>query len=479
MTQSALARKTIGTLGLTGAGVSASSPVTVVAGGIVATYASTGVAGLPLAVVLLGGALLLLTVGYLALAARTGQAATFYGVLADGLGRAAGVSGAFVAVVAYYAIQISLYGLFGAVVAASVGGLWWVWATIGWAAVAVAGIRQITAGTRIIATVLACQLLILILLVATAVTNPAGGQLTVTGFDPSALLVDGWGGVLALSIAAFIGIESPTTYAEEARTGRAVTTAVRAGVIAAGIGYALCAWAVGVAVGPDQVGDPAAMSGQPWQILAARYGPVLPAVAGLILAAGIVTAMIALHGVAARYIFALGRDRVLPAILGATTAAGAPVGGSLAQTFVAAAVIAGTAWIGADPMLLFAWLSSLAAVAIVALLTATSLAAIVVGLRERRTSHGVWTYGIGPALGAVAGACLLAVMVGNLHLLVGIAPQSPLRHVVPACVIAAAAAGLVWAAVLRDRRPAVYAAIGAGRPDPLTVPDRRLASLEL
>ncbi|MEV0611171.1 hypothetical protein AB0I61_32980 [Polymorphospora rubra] len=89
MTQPALARKTIGTIGLTGAGVSASSPVTVVAGGIVATYASTGIAGLPLAVVLLGGALLLLTVGYLALAARTGQAATFYVSLADGLGRAA------------------------------------------------------------------------------------------------------------------------------------------------------------------------------------------------------------------------------------------------------------------------------------------------------------------------------------------------------------------------------------------------------
>ncbi|BCJ70452.1 amino acid permease [Polymorphospora rubra] len=406
MTQSALARKTIGTLGLTGAGISASSPVTVVAGGIVATYASTGVAGLPLAVVLLGGALLLLTVGYLALAARTGQAATFYGSLTDGLGRAAGVSGAFVAVVAYYAIQISLFGLLGAVVAASVGGPWWVWAAVAWTVVAVAGIRQLTAGTRIIATVLACQLLILILLVATAVTNPADAQLTVTGFDPSALLVDGWGGVLALSIAAFVGLESPTTYAEEARTPRAVTTAVRAGIAAAAIGYGLCAWAIGVAVGPGQLGDPAAMSGQPWQILAAQHGPILPAVAGLVLAAGIVTAMIALHAVSARYLFALGRDRVVPTVFAATTTAGAPIGGSLAQTLVAGAVIAGTAWIGTDPMLLFTSLSSLAAVAIVALLTATSVAAIVLGLRERRTSHGVWTYGIGPALGTVAGpAC--------------------------------------------------------------------------
>ncbi len=93
--------------------------MTVLAGGVIATYAATGVVGVPLSFILLAGALALLTVGYVAMSRHVAHAATLYALLAHGLGRAVGVAGAAVALDAYNAIQISLYGLVGITLAAS------------------------------------------------------------------------------------------------------------------------------------------------------------------------------------------------------------------------------------------------------------------------------------------------------------------------------------------------------------------------
>src|SRR5690606_29797462 len=104
--------------------VGASAPMTVLAGGVVATFALTGVVGTPLSFVVLTVALGLFSVGYVAMARYIRHAATFYAMLARGLGRSSAVAGGFVAVFAYNCLQIGLYGLIGATLADQLGGYW-------------------------------------------------------------------------------------------------------------------------------------------------------------------------------------------------------------------------------------------------------------------------------------------------------------------------------------------------------------------
>ncbi len=87
--------------------VAASAPMTVLAGGVIATFAVTGNVGVPLSFPVLGVALALFAVGYAAMTRYVENAGAFYAYLARGLSPAWGVSGSAVAIVAYNGIQIT------------------------------------------------------------------------------------------------------------------------------------------------------------------------------------------------------------------------------------------------------------------------------------------------------------------------------------------------------------------------------------
>ena len=147
-----LARRSVGSGELWVFGVSASAPLTVLAGGVVATYATTGVIAVPLSFLVLTAVLLLFSIGFVRLAREAPHAATFVALLAAGLGRTAATAGAAVALLGYNAIQIALYGLLGATAAGLLGGPWWVWALLAWVAVAVLGILNVGLNARVVAT---------------------------------------------------------------------------------------------------------------------------------------------------------------------------------------------------------------------------------------------------------------------------------------------------------------------------------------
>jgi amino acid transporter len=193
--------------------------------------------------------------------------------------------------------------------------------------------------------------------------------------------------------------------------------------------------------------------------------------------------MLTFHLVVARYLFALGREQVLPAWLGRTSAGvrgGTPIGGSLAQTVLAGVVVAAFAAAGADPVKgLFTWLSTLAAVGVVALLTGTALAALVVLNRNGGSRDRLWVRVGVPVMAVPVGVAVLAVTLENLGPLLGVESGTRLPLLIPAIIVGGGALGLVWAGVLRVRRPRVYARIGRGRPHPLAMPEPRLADLDV
>ncbi|SCL56349.1 amino acid/polyamine/organocation transporter, APC superfamily [Micromonospora citrea] len=474
--QVALARKTLSAWGMGIFGAAASAPLVVLAGGIVATYASTQVTSVPLVFLLVGGVVALLLVGYTAMSRQVPHAAAYYAILAQGLGRSWGVAGGVVALVAYNAIQISLYGLLGATLASLIGGNWWAWAGAALVLVAVFGVRAVALSTALLTAVLAGSLVIVALFGASAVADPAAGTLSWEGFSPAGLGVSGIGGAVALCLAALMGVDAPASFAEESRDEGAITRAVFAGVLFLTVVYAGVAWAMGVAVGPDQVAAVAAdpNGGLPFSVLEQRLGGLMTPLAQMMLIFAIVTSLLAFHSVAARYAFAMAREGVLPAALarsGSGTRVSAPVGGSLLQTGIAVAVVGVFAVLRADPMAtLFTWLSTLGALGLLCLLVSASVAAMASRTRLL-AGAGVLTSVIAPLFGVVFGVVVLAAMVVNVGSLLGAASGSLSPYLLPVIIAAAGLGGGLWAVALRRMRPETYEGISRGRPDTHAVPD--------
>ena len=163
-----------------------------------------------------------------------------------------------------------------------------------------------------------------------------------------------------------------------------------------------------------------------------------------------------------RYIYALGRENVLPARFGRTGGNNIPKAASLAQSVTAVAVIAWYAVAGLNPMTeLFFWLGTTGGYGILLLLTVTAVAIIAFFARDSHEEN-IWRRRIAPALAAVllGGIVVLATM--HYATLLGVPPGSRIAWMLPASYLAIAVVGEVWALVLRDRRPHIYEAIGLG-----------------
>src|ERR671916_3091200 len=164
-----LKRRRLGVSHLVFFTVAASAPLTVLGGGVTTTFAVTGIPGVPLSFLVLAVALGLFAVGYAAMSRYVTNAGAFYSYLAQGLGRVAGVAGAFVALVAYNAIQIGLYGLFGAVMAdfaSATFGLsvdWWLWAIIALVLVGALGVLRVDLNASILAVLLVLECIAVVL----------------------------------------------------------------------------------------------------------------------------------------------------------------------------------------------------------------------------------------------------------------------------------------------------------------------------
>lgn len=467
-----LARRRLGVTHLFFFTVAASAPLTVLGGGVTTTYAVTGIAGVPLSFLLLGVALGLFATGYAAMSRYVANAGAFYSYLANGLGRESAVGGAFVALVSYNAIQIGLYGLFGAALkqfveskTSAVKLPWWAWAIAALVLVAILGVSRVDLNARVLAVFLTLEVIAVTIYDIVAFAHPSGGSVSADGLSPSKLFVHGLGAVFAFSVAAFIGFESGAIYSEECKDPkRTVARATYWAITFTAVFYALSAWAMATNVGSGNLQKAATENG-PGLV----FGPLdqyvsstVSDIANVLFLTSILAALLSFHNSVARYLFALGRERVLPsglARVGVRT--GGPLAGSVVQTVLAFVVVVIFAISHADPILkLFTWFSGMSAVGVILLMAGTS-AAVVGFFRNRPAAdENQWQRLIAPALATIVLLALVVLLVANFDSLLGTDPNSPLRWVFPAIVLASAVLGVIWAVLLRSRRPDVYAGIG-------------------
>ncbi|MET7808547.1 APC family permease [Micromonospora chersina] len=465
--------------------VAAAAPLTAVAGGATTGYAVTGVLGIPLAYLVVAAVLALFAVGYVAMSRRIVNAGAFYTYVTRGLGRPAGVAAAIVALLAYNSMQIGLYGVFGAVLSRFLNdrfGMdtsWWLCAVIACAVIAVLGLLRIDLNGKVLAVLLIAECVIALVYDAVMVARPVN-DLGVS-FDtlaPDNLIGPGIGAALVTGIAGFVGFEGTTVFAEETKDPkRTVPRATYIAVAVTGLLYGLSAWAMSVATGPDQIVAAAQTEGTDliFNLVAPHLTSSLVTLGRWLFITSLFAALLSFHHTVARYAFALGRERVLPSVLGRTSRrTGAPKAGSILQTALALVVLTGYVLADADPIVhLFFWLTSLGALGVLILMTATSVAVVSYFTRIAHRD-GMWRTALAPFLSALALGAILAVTVEQFDTLLGVDPTSPLRWLFPASYALAAATGLAWAFTLRAARPDVYQTIGLGADSataPLRTPD--------
>ncbi|GAA2914145.1 amino acid permease [Actinoplanes cyaneus] len=454
--------------------MAAAAPLTVIAGGATTGWAVTGVVGIPIGYLLVALVLAVFSVGYVAMSRQVVNSGAFYTYVTHGLGRVPGVGASAVAVLAYNAMQIGLYGGFGKVsadfVAAHLGWSvpWWLCALAGWAVVALLGVRRVDLNGRVLATLLIGEIGVALVLAAVHVTHPAGGRVDLTAISPAQLLTSGIGAVLVTAITGFVGFEGTAVFSEESKDPR--RTVARATYIALaviGVLYSLCALAMTVAVGPGDIVAAATEHGTELIFdLAAPYVPSSLLIAGhLLFITSLFAALLSFHNTAARYFFALGREGVLPRALARTSVRSrSPHVASITQTVLACVVLALYAYAGWDPMInLFFWITVTGGLGVLVLMLVTSVAVAGYFLRPaNRVTVGAVRGLLAPALAAAALGAILVITLQQFHVLLGVDPSSPWRWIFPAAFAATAVLGMLWALYLRTARPAVYAAIGAG-----------------
>jgi amino acid transporter len=446
------------------------APLTVAAGVIPTAYATTGLTGIPAAFLVVAVILGIFATGYVAMTRHIQNAGAFYGFISQGLGRVAGVAAALVALLAYTFLQVGLYGAFGpnaASEAAAHLGIhqpWWVWALGAWVVITVLGLLRVDITGRVLGVLLTAEVAVILAETVSGLAHPAGGHLSFATLSPTALDAAGFGtfGVLAVvAVLGFVGFEQAPVLAEEARHPRRtipIATYVALGAIA--VVYAGASWAMAVHVGQADVVTAAGKAGP--GLLFGLGGGALPQLAELLFLTSLFAAALAFHNCCWRYMYALGREDVLPAALGRTGANNIPKTASLAQSLTGLVTIVVYAIGGWPPMTnLFFWLGTTGGFGILVLLALTSVAVIVFFNRDPR-GESAWARMIAPTVAAIllTGIVMLAVL--HYNTLLGVPAGSAAAWALPASYAAVAVAGIGWGLILKARRPKVYATIGLG-----------------
>ncbi|MFF9810350.1 APC family permease [Streptomyces coeruleorubidus] len=475
----ALRADRLGTGGLLLSVLAATAPLMVVAGVMPTTFAVMGIVGQPLLFVVLGVVLILFSIGYAEMSRHVHNAGAFYAYISRGLGGTAGAGAALVALVAYNALQIGIYGILGFEVSgllatyAEVEIAWWIPALVAALAVGLLGWLKIDVNARVLGVLLVIEVLLVVIFDVAALADPGKEGLSLHAFNPDTLTGAGVGTALCFCVAAFLGFEQAPVYAEE--TSRPHVLVPRVMFLAVGgvaVFFALSSWALTVATGPAAIVGTAQKqsAGLLFFLTESRLGGTFTDVLHVLFVTGMFAALLSFHNVVARYAFAMGREGLLPAAFGRTSGtSGAPGTGSLLQTVVAVVVVAafaiaddGPAGDPTAPVLhLFTWFGNIGALGVIVLMAAASLSVVVFFVRRGAAGAQAWRL-VTSALAGIALLVIAGYTVKDFEVLVGAGPDSALSWILPGIIGLALAAGLVLGLVLRARAPEKHARIGLG-----------------
>jgi amino acid transporter len=450
-------------------GIAAVTPLTVIVGGQSLGFGQVQQLGTPIGYTIAALMLGVFAVGVAAMARHVPNSGAFYSYVTAGLGKPLGTATAGVALLAYNAMQIGLYGAFGVAATTAlrvfgVPGWWSLWAMLGWAAITVLGQLRIRTNAVLVAVLVAAEILLVLVLDVVMVAHPADGVVRFDALNPELLATTTGLALLVGCITGLVGFEIPLAFAPLALDPRRTTRrAIGWILLVVAVLYTGSGWAMTVTAGPDRI---IGIAGQHltdlFFHLPAAHLPQPVITAGLVLyATSLFAAMLAFHTTVARYTLTLAREGVLPGWLAVTRADEVPVTASLTQSGLAFTTLTVVVLVGGDPTMdLFFFGTVSGGLGVLTLMTLTAVAVIVFFGRRRR-GETWWRARIAPVLSAAALLLVLAVSVAFFGDLLG--TTDPVRTwAAPVAYLSIAVAGIGWAQLLKHRQPEVYAVIGHG-----------------
>jgi amino acid transporter len=481
--------KAVGLVGVLFLTVTGAAPMTAMLGNVpFAAGFGTGVY-VPAAFLLATIVLTIFSVGYAAMARKVSSVGGFYSFTSQGLGRELGMAAGLASFASYSVFEASLTGIFAFFANAWLSSHFginvsWIWLSL--FAIALCGVLSyldVRLSAAVLGAALVLEVIVLVLFNYGVLTATSGTSLSLESLNLLKVLtpvdaqkvgeVEIAAGAAAVGVFmafwSWVGFEMAPNYAEESRDPkRIVPLSLYFSVVGLGLFYIITSWCA-VAAFPTQgdmlvkaVKDSSNFFLSP---IGTFVGPWAAEAMGFLILSSAFACGMAFHNTAARYIYSLAREGVLPSVLASThDSFKSPHIASILQTALAAlwvglfAIFLGTDDPNAQAYLAVYTLLAILGTMLLLILQAIVSIAIIVYFRTHHASDaGLFSTVIAPIVAFVAQAYLVYLLVVNLETFGG---AGPFGSKIPVIALAILAVGLLWGIALRFVAPETYSKIG-------------------
>ncbi|MFI6484791.1 APC family permease [Nonomuraea sp. NPDC050663] len=477
-----LKKNAVGLIGVIFMAVATAAPITAMTGNVPMVVGFGNGLGVPAAYLFATVVLTIFSVGYTAMAKHITAAGAFYGYISHGLGQVAGMVAGLLATMAYVVFEASIIGFFaysGHDLFKTMLGVeihWLVFAVVGLALNAVLSYFDINLTAKVLGVFLITEIAMLgAVALGTLVTGGGPDGLMAETLNPvNAFTVTGLAeGAVGLGLFmcfwSWVGFESTAMYGEESREPkRIIPIATLVSVVGIGLFYTFVSWMTVAANGKGAT----ALAAESFAEIFFRpagelFGSWAVGLFKILILTGSFACAMAFHNCASRYLYALGRENLVPGTartLGRTHPVhGSPHIAGFVQTGVSLVLVLAFFAAGMDPYLhLYTLLAVLGTMAILIVQTMCSFA--VIGYFHVRKKHpetaSTWRTLIAPLAGGVLMGYVVVLLLQNQKAAAGAAAESALFTAIPWIVIGFAVAGAGLALYLKARRPDRYRLIG-------------------
>jgi amino acid transporter len=280
--------------------------------------------------------LAIFSVGYATMAQKITAAGGFYSFISHGLGRELGMGTAFASVVAYSVFEASLAGGFAYFLNLKLAqyGIHVRWFWLAFAMVALIAILtyfDVRFSARLLGLALIAEVIILVIM-DVGIFGQGGHHVTASAINPinafkgfpggGGLAAGGAGVGIFFAFWSWVGFEMAPNYAEESKDPkRIVPLSLYVSVIGLGIFYTITSWAAlsGYHSLHEAASTAQKNSAEFFFIPTKDFiGTWAQDIMSYLIITGSFACGMAFHNTAARYFYSLGRERVLPSVLGRT-----------------------------------------------------------------------------------------------------------------------------------------------------------------
>ena len=414
--------------------------------------------------------LLIFSVGFVKMSRSVQGPGGFYSFVTAGLGKPAGLGGAFLALFGYIFIGFFAPSFFGVTlqgfVVNTLGGpeIAWYWYALAITAVTtVLSYNRIDLSAKLLTAVMLLEVAVIVVFDIASFSANGLEAVQGAGFALPSIGDATIGLALLFAVGNFFGFEATVIYRDEVKNpDKTISRATYLAVVGIGLFYAVAAWAFIAFLGPDNVQSAAETNTVNLfnDAVVALVGKIFADVAMILLITSVLACMLSIQNIAARYSFSLAADRALPSVLGRVHPRHkSPYVSALAVGLVWAAATVIFSVLGVSPDALYPIASGSGTFAVLLLMFITSFAVLVYFLRRRSFApESMWKTIIAPLISVLFLGAITYLAIANYPELIG--GSAVMTVIFMTFTFALFFGGMGYAFLLRSKRPDTYARLG-------------------